>query len=186
MNKEAYLNELAQNLKTLPPEELTDIMVEFREHFEFAQLSGRSEAEVISKLGNPRLVAREVLTQSHIEKADKSPTLFSVTRAVMATVSLGLFNLIIVMLPFAASLLLIAGIFGFAIFLVISPIWLLIQNPSLMAFFNDIFLMLALVGGGLLILTGAIKFTRIYYNLVIRYLKYNLKVIKKDVTHIEK
>lgn len=99
MNKEAYLNELAQNLKTLPPEELTDIMVEFREHFEFAQLSGRSEAEVISKLGNPRLVAREVLTQSHIEKADKSPTLISVTRAVMATVSLGLFNLIIVMSP---------------------------------------------------------------------------------------
>lgn len=186
MNKEAYLDELAQYLKTLPPEELTDIMIEFREHFEFAQLSGRSEAEVISKLGNPRLVAREVLTQSHIEKADKSPTLLSVTKAVMATVSLGLFNLIIVMLPFVASLVLIAGVFGFAIFLIISPIWLMIQNPSLTAFFNDIFLMLALVGGGLLIVIGTLKFTRIYYNLVIRYLKSNLKVIKKDVTYVEK
>ncbi|WP_458123330.1 HAAS signaling domain-containing protein [Paenibacillus sp. Z3-2] len=186
MNKEGYLNELAQYLKLLPPEEFTDIMAEFREHFEFAKLSGRSEAEVISKLGNPRLVAREVLTQSQIEKADKSPTLLSVTRAVMATVSLGLFNLIIVMLPFVASLAIIAGVFGFAIFLIISPILFIIQNQSVTFLFNDIFLMLVLVGGGILIVIGALKFTRIYYNLVIRYLKYNLKVIKKDVTYIEK
>lgn len=186
MNKEAYLNELAQYLKLLPPEEFTDIMAEFREHFEFAKLSGRSEAEVISKLGNPRLVAREVLTQSQIAKADKSPTLLSVTKAVLATVSLGLFNLIIVMLPFVASLVIIAGGFGFAIFLIISPILFIIQNQSVAFFFNDIFLMLVLVGGGILIVIGALKFTRIYYNLVIRYLKYNLKVIKKDVSYIEK
>ncbi|MFC6649452.1 HAAS signaling domain-containing protein [Paenibacillus rhizoplanae] len=148
MNKEAYLNELARYLKLLPPEECAELMGEFKEHFEFARLSGRSEAEIISKLGHPRLIARELLTQSQIEKADKSPTLLNVTRAVKATVSLGLFNLVIVLLPFVASLAVLAG-------------------------------------GGLLIVIGALKFTRVYYNLVIRYLKYNLTVIRKDVTSFE-
>ncbi|MFD1905005.1 hypothetical protein ACFTAO_33895 [Paenibacillus rhizoplanae] len=62
--------------------------------------------------------------------------------------SLGLFNLVIVLLPFVASLAVLAG-------------------------------------GGLLIVIGALKFTRVYYNLVIRYLKYNLTVIRKDVTSFE-
>ncbi|WP_339219399.1 DUF1700 domain-containing protein [Paenibacillus sp. FSL H8-0332] len=185
MNKEAYLNELARYLKLLPPEECAELMGEFKEHFEFARLSGRSEAEIISKLGHPRLIARELLTQSQIEKADKSPTLLNVTRAVKATVSLGLFNLVIVLLPFVASLAVLAGVFGFGFFLILSPVVLMIQYQSAMLILNGIFLMLVLVGGGLLIVIGALKFTRVYYNLVIRYLKYNLTVIRKDVTSFE-
>lgn len=186
MNKEAYLNELARYLKLLPPEECADLMGEFKEHFEFARLSGRSEAEVISKLGHPRVIARELLTQSQIERADKSPTLVSVTRAVMATVSLGLFNLVIVLLPFIASLTVIAGVFVFAISLLISPVLLMLQYQSVALSINSIFLMLGLVGVGLLIALGTWKLTRLYYQLVIRYLKYNLTVIKKDVVSFEK
>ncbi|MFD2879844.1 DUF1700 domain-containing protein [Paenibacillus rhizoplanae] len=73
LNKEAYLNELARYLKLLPPEECAELMGEFKEHFEFARLSGRSEAEIISKLGHPRLIARELLTQSQIEKKRINP-----------------------------------------------------------------------------------------------------------------
>lgn len=185
LNKEAYLNELARYLKLLPPEECAELMGEFKEHFEFARLSGRSEAEIISKLGHPRLIARELLTQTQIEKADKSPTLLNVTRAVKATVSLGLFNLVIVLLPFVASLAVLAGVLGFGFFLILSPVVLMIQYQSAMLILNGIFLMLVLVGGGLLIVIGALKFTRVYYNLVIRYLKYNLTVIRKDVTSFE-
>ncbi|MEK4047588.1 DUF1700 domain-containing protein [Paenibacillus sp. FSL H8-0048] len=186
MNKEAYLNELARYLKLLPPEECAELMGEFKEHFEFARLSGRSEADVITKLGHPRVIARELLTQSQIERADKSPTLVSVTRAVMATVSLGLFNLVIVLLPFITSLTVIAGVFVVAISLLISPVLLILQYQSIALSINSLFLMLGMVGVGLLVALGTLKLTRLYYHLVIRYLKYNLTVIKKDVVSFEK
>ncbi|MFD1905004.1 DUF1700 domain-containing protein [Paenibacillus rhizoplanae] len=64
---------MARYLKLLPPEECAELMGEFKEHFEFARLSGRSEAEIISKLGHPRLIARELLTQSQIEKKRINP-----------------------------------------------------------------------------------------------------------------
>lgn len=177
MNKEAYLNELLQYLKPLPPDERADILADYTEHFAQAEFSGRSEEEVILRLGEPRLVAREVLAQTQIQKAGESPSLPNVTKAVMATVSLGLFNLIIVLLPFIASLIVLAGLYGFSLFLIISPILLIIQHQSVSILINDFFLMLGLVGAGLLFMIGALKATGLYYKLVIRYLRYNLKVI---------
>ncbi|WHX49559.1 DUF1700 domain-containing protein [Paenibacillus woosongensis] len=177
MNKEAYLNELLQYLKQLSPAERKDILADYMEHFEQAELSGRTEEEVILKLGEPKLVAREVLAQSQIQKAGQSPSLPNVTKAVMAMVSLGLFNLIIVFLPFVASLLVLAGLYGFSLFLVISPILLIIQHQSVSILIHDFFLMLGLVGAGLLLMVGALKVTGLYYKLVIRYLLYNLKAI---------
>ncbi|WP_028559616.1 HAAS signaling domain-containing protein [Paenibacillus pinihumi] len=179
MSKEVYLNELIQYLKPLPPAEQADIIAEFREHFELAEFNGRSKEEVIAKLGNPRLVAREALAQYQIRKAGKSLSLSGVIKAVIATMSLGLFNLIIVLLPFAASLALLAGVFGFALFLIVSPILLSIQHQSIMILTNEFFLMAGLVGAGLLLFIGAVKFTRLYYDLVLRYLRYCLKVIKR-------
>ncbi|AJS57352.1 DUF1700 domain-containing protein [Paenibacillus sp. IHBB 10380] len=177
MSKEMYLTELFQYLKPLPPDEREEIMADYGEHFEQAELKGRSEKEIISRLGNPRLVAREVLAQTEIQKAGRSPSLPTVTKAVMATVSLGLFNLIIVLLPFVASLLLFAGVYGFAFFLIISPILLFIQHQLVSIFINDFFLMLGFVGLGLLLLIGAMKCTGVYYKLVIHYLQHNLRVI---------
>lgn len=139
MSKEVYLNELIQYLKPLPPAEQADIIAEFREHFELAEFNGRSKEEVIAKLGNPRLVAREALAQYQIRKAGKSLSLSGVIKAVIATMSLGLFNLIIVLLPFAASLALLAGVFGFALFLIVSPILLSIQHQSIMILTNEFF-----------------------------------------------
>ncbi|ETT41456.1 hypothetical protein C162_26280 [Paenibacillus sp. FSL R7-269] len=115
------------------------------------------------------MIARELLTQSQIEQADKFPTLLTVTKAVMATVSLGLFNLVIVLLPFITSLTVIARVFVFAICLLISPILLMLQYRSVALSINSIFLMLGLAGAGLLVAIGTLKLTRLYYHLVIRY-----------------
>ncbi|OAB38371.1 DUF1700 domain-containing protein [Paenibacillus glacialis] len=177
MNKDLYLSELYKYLKRLPPDERDEIMTDYAEHFEQAELNGRSEKEVIQRLGSPRLVAREVLAQTQIKKAGKSPSLSSVTRAVMATVSLGLFNLIVVLLPFVASLLLFVGVYGVAFFLIISPILLFIQNPLVSIFINEFFLMVGCVGIGLMLVIGSMKMTSVYYKFVIRYLRYNLSLI---------
>ncbi|MCA1293868.1 DUF1700 domain-containing protein [Paenibacillus sp. alder61] len=180
MKKETYLNELTQYLKSLPPDERAEAMADYREHFEMAELNGRSEEEIISRLGEPQLVARAVLAQFQIRLAGNSPSLASVTKAVLATVSLGLFNLVIVLIPFAASLAVLAGLFGIALFLMISPLLLIMQHPILTVIISDFFLMLGLVGTGLLLLVGTIQLTRLYYHLVIRYLKYNLKMMRRE------
>lgn len=179
MNKEAYLSELLQGLKSLPPDEQEDIMADYREHFEQAQLRGRSEQEVIIRLGNPRIIAREVLAQYRLQMAYKTPTFSNVINAVMATVSIGLFNIVIVFIPFVASLLLLAGVYGFAIFLLISPVLLIIQHLSLSVFISDFFFMLGLIGIGLLLMVAAVKVTGLYYKLVVRYLQFNLKVLRR-------
>lgn len=180
MNKEAYLSELLHGLKSLPQDEQIDIIADYREHFEQARLRGRSEQEVIIRLGNPRLIAREVLAQSRIQVACQTPSLSNVTKAVMAIVSLGLFNIVIVFLPFVASLLILAGVYGFALFLLISPVLLIIQHHSLSVFISDFFLMLGLIGAGLLLIVGTVKVTGTYYKLVVRYLRFNLKVLRRQ------
>lgn len=177
MNREAYLDELLQYLKHLPSDERADILADYMEHFEQAELGGRSEKEVILRLGEPRFVAREVLAQYRIQKAGKSPSLSNVIRAVTATVSIGVFNLVIVLLPFIASLIALAGLYGFSIFMIISPILLIIQHQSFSILINEFFLMIGLVGAGLLFIIGVLKATGLYYKLVIRYLRYNLKII---------
>ncbi|MGF7047234.1 putative membrane protein [Paenibacillus sp. DS2015] len=180
MNKEIYLIELSKLLKVLPKEELNEILADYEDHFEQAHFRGRTESDIIKSFGEPHVIAKEALVQYEITKAQVNPSLNSVTRAVFATLGLGVLNLLLVLVPFILGLSVLLALFVFSVFLLISPILLLIQDGFTVTYVKELFLILGFVGIGLLILLGALRSTALYYRLVIRYLNYNLNKVRRN------
>ncbi|GGF89893.1 hypothetical protein GCM10010912_38840 [Paenibacillus albidus] len=179
MNKETYLAELSQYLKRLPKQERTEILTDYEEHFEQGHLRGRSESDIIKKFGEPHMIAKEILLEYEITKAQVNPSLKSVTRAVFAALGLGMLNLLVVLVPFILGLTALVALFAFSAFLLASPILLLIQDGFTLTYLKEFMLILGLVGVGLLLLLGALKTTTSYYKLVITYLNFNLKIVRR-------
>ena len=88
MDKKTYLTELAKELKILSKVEKDEVLADFDEHFQVASEKGRSESDIIQGLGAPRKVAKEILVQYEITKADANPSFNSVSTAVFAAVGI--------------------------------------------------------------------------------------------------
>lgn len=53
MNRDEFLNILKEGLSDFPEMELNDILYDYREHFDAALASGKSNEEIIEELGDP-------------------------------------------------------------------------------------------------------------------------------------
>lgn len=124
-NQSTYLTELRQHLSRLPEVEREDILRDQEEFFREALMSGRTEADVIGSLGDPKQLAKTLIAESRITASE---TAFGVTpqttsaaegtavapsasftaqmnatlRAFLAILTLAPFNLIFVLGPFIA------------------------------------------------------------------------------------
>ena len=130
-NRSEYLNELAIHLSRLPESERSDILRDQDEFFREAVLSGRTEADVIGSLGEPRQLAKTLIAESRVAASESAfrvssdpgkamghanendspaalkpaslPTqVSSMLRAFIAIIALAPFNLIFVLGPFLA------------------------------------------------------------------------------------
>lgn len=120
-NRAEYLNELATHLSRLPEAERTDILRDQNEFFHEAVLSGRTEADVIGSLGEPKQLAKTLIAESRVTASENAfgtdserasdtamkpaslPTQVSaMLRAFIAIIALAPFNLIFVLGPFLA------------------------------------------------------------------------------------
>jgi uncharacterized membrane protein len=182
VNKKTYLNDLAEELKSLPLHEQREVLEDYEEHFNMAKESGRSDEDIISGLGSPKKIAKELLAQSEISRAEEDPSLSSVTRAVFATLGLGLFNLIFVLAPFIVLILIPVVLIIISGALLLSPFLLLIQDELTVTFLKEIFLILGLIGIGLLFFAAAFKATRVVYKMTLSYLSFNLRIIRRKYT----
>jgi uncharacterized membrane protein len=72
MNQINYLSSLRRELEQRKVPKIHDIMADYEEHFAYALKSGKSEAEIIEKLGAPDLIARAYETESMINQAKDS------------------------------------------------------------------------------------------------------------------
>ena len=127
MNKEDFLKILHQGIKKLPPEEREDIIQDYEEHFDFGLAEGKSEEKIVQSLGSPTQIAKEILTNYHLDQVNTSTTLGNILRATWAVISLSFFNLIIVLSPAIAiaALILSEWIVGIAFF--VSPIVVIVD-----------------------------------------------------------
>ena len=130
-NRSEYLNELAIHLSRLPESERADILRDQDEFFREAVLSGRTEADVIGSLGEPKQLAKTLIAESRVAASESAfrispeaenfsrsagqlntstamkpaslPTqVSSMLRAFIAIIALAPFNLIFVLGPFLA------------------------------------------------------------------------------------
>lgn len=183
-----YLRILKSRLVgTLTDDELADILSDYSEHFRMGKANGRKEEELFCSLGSPEDVAREIRATHLVNKAESDRSCGNLLHAIGATLGLGLFNLVFVLVPFILLVVLLFVVFILGIvFTVFGPaagIYAILQILGLPAFaiwqspVAGVFFSLGITTFGLLLVIGDYFLARFSYHLGIRYLKWNIGVI---------
>ena len=186
--EQEYIRILRSRLEgTLPEHELNDIVSDYSEHFRIGKADGRTEQDLFSSLGSPDDVAREIRATHLVRKAEGDRSWKNIIHAVLATIGLGLFNLVFVLVPFVVLVVLLfvlflAGIVC-AIFGPVAGIFAVLHMAGLSAFAiwqspaAGFFFSLGITSLGLLLVIGDYYLARFFYYIGIRYLKWNIGVI---------
>ncbi|MBA2871194.1 MULTISPECIES: HAAS signaling domain-containing protein [Bacillales] len=187
MTKDKFLQQLNDSLKRLSEKERADILQDYEEHFTFGLEEGKTEEEIAASLGSPSQIAKEILADYHLDKVTTSATLGNMFRAIWAVIGLGFFNLVIVFAPAIALAAFIFSGWVMGISLIASPLLVIIDailHPSAftLKLFN-LFVSLALCGIGYFIVIGMLFVTKLAKNGFVRYLKFNVALVKGGLKH---
>lgn len=183
MTKTEFLQRLSKLLKNVPEEEKQDILYDYEEHFRIAIESGKSETEIAAGLGNPETIAKECVTNFHLEKASENQSLSSLFRAIYTSVGLGFFNVVFLLGPFIAAVAVIFSLFVVSFAFLITPLAAIASAftvDSISEFFLNLFMSIGLVGLGLLIGIVGLKVSRAFIAWSTNYVKSNLNIIKGE------
>lgn len=188
MNKKQFLEKLHKNLSKLPKEEVEDIMRDFEEYFEIGNERNRTEEEIANSFGDIRMLARQIKAESFIKKAEESTSASNITRAVFTTVGLSFFNLIVVLPVFLVIAAIIIALFSSAVSIGAAGI-----SGTVTSFFYPfydkyltfsvnpavlIFMFIGIGALGVLFFTGVVYLTKFLFRQIVRYLKFNISIIK--------
>lgn len=121
MNKREFLAELASALQRIPEGERQDIVRDYEEYFADAAHAGRTDAEVIATLGQPAHIAKQLIADHHLSRAQSNLTLASFLKATLAVVSLTFFNLVFILGPLIGAIGFLFGLWLASISFVITP-----------------------------------------------------------------
>ncbi|MFY0546316.1 DUF1700 domain-containing protein [Brevibacillus sp. H7] len=181
MTRVEFIRELDELLNGLPDKERLDILADYTEHFLIGMDKGKSEHEIAEALGSPKMIAKEIIAGYHIHQAQSDTSIKNVTRALFATVSLGFFNLLFVLGPFFGLIGILLGLYAASVALILSPVGLFISygvpgNADETLFFVSA--SLASGGLGVMMGIGMIALTKWLYRQFLRYLNFNLRMIR--------
>jgi len=188
MNEQEFIRILRSRLeRTLPEEELTDIVADYAEHFRIGKADGRSEEDLLRSLGSPEDLAREIRATHLVKKAEDVKSCKNLLHAVVATLGLGLFNLVFVVFPFIllVVILFVIALVGVvcAIFGPVAFVLALLQVTGITAVavwqspFSVVFLSIGITTLGLLLVIGDFYLARFFYRIALRYLRWNIGII---------
>lgn len=190
MKRQDFINELRLALANLPAAEREDILRDQEEYLHEAELAGRNEEEVIQALGDPRQLAVSLNVEAKIHQVEKSKSfskqIVNTFSAVLAILALAPFNFLFVLWPFLifsglstfawmlAGGTLIFSVAGLGIFL----FKLVFINVGVWTHLSALFMAIGWVGIGVLSLLFMAKWTKVFLFFTVRYLKWNLQIIK--------
>lgn len=185
MTEKQFMEQLDANLSKVSAEERQDMLEDYQEHFAMGKAEGKTEEMIAEALGSPEKIAKELLANYHVEKAEANTTTGNVMRAVWAGIGLGFFNLIIVLGPFIGlvSVILSGWVVGLTFLLMpLAALAKLVIFPGSFVYF-DLFFSLAFSGLGLFIVIGMYYVTKVVIRLFIQYLKFNISFVKGGMKH---
>lgn len=175
MNEQLFLKQLSLQLKSLPKEEIDEIIADYADYFSQARKSGLTDQEAIESLGHPRDIVQDILAE-HRQQSSPQTT----SRSVLLAIALIFFNLTIVLGPVIGLIGAFFGMFVAVIAFIISPLLaiskVILFNGSLFEMFTSFLL----CGLGIIVIpyfkTGAI----IGYDLLRKYIQWNLDIVKGE------
>ena len=183
MDKITFLNELELALDDLPREEKDSIMHKYENLFYEEELKGISESQIIKKLNDPYHISKEVKARSAIHYASYKSTLANIVRAILASLSLGILSLFIILIPVVIIALLILFCFLISICFIFAPFVLLFYSV-LHGFENaisNVFFSISFTGLGIMFIVITLKIGEIIHKLILKYLLWYIKTVKGSV-----
>ncbi len=189
MNKNDFMRALEDSLGSLSKDEKEDILYDYEEHFRIGIEKGKTEEEIAKELGDPHSIGKSYRAYTAVETASKNPSSKNIGKAILAAAALGFFNLVIVLGPFIGLVGVLIGLFAASACIAISGfcgIFGIIAQPFIPAHvhigINPIaafFLCIGLSSLGILLFIGMTYLGRFFLRGTIKYLKWNLSIIKK-------
>ncbi|HUX21207.1 MAG TPA: DUF1700 domain-containing protein [Spirochaetia bacterium] len=187
MNKEQYLRELYDSLDGLTEQDKREIASDYEEHFRAGIAEGKGEEEIARSLGNPRSIGKSYRIDSMIGEGS-SATAVGVLRAVFATLSLGFFNIVIVLGPFIAVVAVVVSLWAVAASIGLSGVGIVfgvIARPIFPAYlstggFHPAFLIFAGIGLaalGVLAVIGMWQLSKWVVRVVGKYVQLNVRIV---------
>lgn len=183
------MNSLNASLAGFSTEERSDIIYDYEEHFSIGLQSGKSEDEICRELGDPDNIAKQYKINSTIERASSVPSAGNIFRAVLASIGLGLMNLIFVLGPFlgVAAILFALWVTSCSIIFagIITTFSIVLSAifpgfVSLSGFIPPIAVILfgiGLTALGLLLFMGSSNIYKLFFRCTVKYLKMNINII---------
>lgn len=192
MNQQEYILQLKVQLSGMPQAEINDIVRDQEELIRDGMSAGRTEAAVLEGLGDPKELARNLKASYRIDQAQDevklSRQMSGAIGAVGALLVLAPFNLIFVLGPFCGMMGLLTA--GWAVSLAIGGaavaalVFFLAQAALISAVLSaklaSLFIFLGCIGLSAIFLIGMYHVTRLFLQLTLKYLKWNLNFIKKQ------
>lgn len=181
MTKTEFLQTLERELRNLTESEREEILYDFEEHFAVGLEKGKEESEIAKDLGDPNVIAKELLMDYRIAQAETDKSMKNLFRAIAAAVSLSVFNLIFVFGPAFLVFSVFFGLSAAALVLVFSPLlWLISALLEPINVFSSFFASIFFCGVGLLMSVGVYYFGKFLYEWLLKYLKFNLRMVKGE------
>ncbi|MBW7476035.1 DUF1700 domain-containing protein [Paenibacillus oenotherae] len=182
MIRQQFLQELWELLAPVPEPIRRDWMYDYEEHFRIAVENGQSEEAAAVELGDPRQIAKELLLGYRVEQAaDKNGSITHVSRAVLAAVSLGFFNLIFVLGPYIALLAVLISFYAVAGALCLSSLAAIYESVwgTELTYLQGSSLAAVLMGLGILTGVGTHRLARAVARMTLNYLRFNSRMITR-------
>lgn len=188
MNKEKFIDKLSRYLDGLPKDEIDDIIMDIEEYFEVGRERGRKEEELSISLGDPKKLAKQIKAQSYIDKADASKNAKDITKAVFTSIGLSFFNIIFVLPPFLVVFGLVIALFAVSIIIsaagitgMIGSFFYPLYAEYLTFYINYVVGIFAFIGMGcfgILFFVGNVYLWKFIYRGIVKYLRFNLNIIR--------
>ncbi|UXR33692.1 DUF1700 domain-containing protein [Staphylococcus simulans] len=185
MNKITFLNDLESELRWLPRDEKDKIMYEYEDVFYEGEREGRSEHDILNEMESPKKIAKEIYAQKAIKNAEYAPNAQNVTKAVLATLGLGILSLIIILIPLFFVVIFMIILLLASLVLLLSPIILFVANvmSGFSQFvFIDFLFAFSYTGLGIIFIVFIFKLVEVIYKLILKYLRWNLKLIRGSIS----
>jgi uncharacterized membrane protein len=187
-NEQEFIRIIRSRLEgTLPKEELDDIISDYSEHFSIGKANGRTDEELWRSLGSPEDIAREIRVMHLVKKAEDNRSCRNIFHAVVATLGLGLFNLVFVLAPFIILVVMLLMFFLLGLMVtffgltgIVYSLLQLIGFSTFSVWYSPLagmFISTGMMTTGLLVIIGDYYLARFFYLVCIRYLKWNISII---------
>lgn len=188
-----YMKALKRELRGLSREDRQSIMGDYREHFRVSLEEDKSEEDIARALGSPVELAAGAVEELGSESFRETPA-GNVMRISMSSLSLLLFNAIVVVGPYAGLVGGMAGLWAGAVSILVSGaaavlfvplepllrIWLPIDQiagvmPRIAVFFGGV----ALTALGALAVIGMIYLSRWFVSVTVKYVRMTRRIITR-------